>query len=131
MGLVLAVVVTAANVSDPAAVADLLFKSQEAGWNIQRAKVDGIYKGSKIEEASKAFNVDFEMTIKPANQVGKPFIPLPLRWKVEATNGTNTNRYRRLTRNWEASPKAAEDAVLIASVRRVLKIYNRTFYETK
>lgn len=115
---------------DTVPLADLLNRAQEAGWAIRRAKVDGIYVGPKVEEASKTFGVDFQVTMKPANQIGKAFIPLPLRWKVEATNGTNTNRYRRLTRNLETSPKAAEDTLFIASVRRVLQIYNRLVGET-
>lgn len=130
MGLLLAVVVTAANVHDTAPLADLLNRAKDVGWVIQRAKVDGIYVGPKVEEASRAFGIDFEVTMKPANRTGTPFIPLPLRWKVEATNGTNTNRYRRLTRNLEASLQAAEDALLIASVRRVLNLYNRFEGET-
>jgi putative transposase len=54
----------------------------------------------------------------------KGFKPLPLRWRIEATFGTQTNRYRRLTRNLEQSPKAAEDAVEIANFHRVLRAYS-------
>src|SRR3954452_17750910 len=36
-------------------------------------------------------------------------------WRAEATFGTMTNRYRRLTRNLEQDTKAAEDAVELAN----------------
>ena len=53
------------------------------------------------------------------------FTPLPVRWRVEATFGTQTNRYRHLTRNLTQSPTAAEDAVYLANFHRVLKAYHR------
>lgn len=53
------------------------------------------------------------------------FKPLPLRWRIEATFGTLTNRYRRLTRNWEQSADAAENLVEVANLRRVLRILAR------
>ena len=61
-----------------------------------------------------------------SREAGIPgFKPLPVRWRIEATFGTLTNRYRRLTRNLEQSPAAAEDAVEIANVHRVLRAYCR------
>jgi putative transposase len=36
-----------------------------------------------------------------------------------------TNRYRRLTRNLEHSPTAAEDAIDIANCHRLLRAYYR------
>ena len=53
------------------------------------------------------------------------FAPLPLRWRIEATFGTMTNRYRRLTRNLEQHAKSAEDAFELANFRRVLRVYAR------
>src|ERR687886_188899 len=38
---------------------------------------------------------------------------------------SQSNRYRRLTRNREQSPTAAEDAVAIANCHRVLRAYTR------
>ena len=53
------------------------------------------------------------------------FTPLPLRWRIEATFGTATNRYRCLTRNLEQYAQYAENAYEIASFRRVLRVYGR------
>jgi hypothetical protein len=53
------------------------------------------------------------------------FAPLPLRWRIEATFGTLTNRHRRLSRHWEQSADAAENLVEIANLRRVLRVLTR------
>ena len=58
----------------------------------------------------------------------KGFKPLPLRWRIEATFGTLANRWRRLTRNLEQSPAAAEDAVVIANCHLLLRAYYRPAY---
>ncbi|MBB5757350.1 hypothetical protein HNR00_002061 [Methylorubrum rhodinum] len=44
---------------------------------------------------------------------------------MRATFGTLTTRYRRLTRHWEQSPTAAEDAVSIANCHRLLRADHR------
>jgi putative transposase len=54
------------------------------------------------------------------------FVPLPVRWRIEATFGTLTNRYRRLTRNLEQSQDAAENLVELANLRRVLRVLNQS-----
>ena len=58
------------------------------------------------------------------------FAPLPLRWRIEATFGTLTNRHRRLTSNLEQSTDAAENLVEIANLRRVLRVLTRPYQET-
>jgi transposase len=54
---------------------------------------------------------------KPAEASG--FTPWPLRWRIEATFGMQTNCYRRLTRNLEQDATAAENAVEIVNFHRV------------
>ena len=60
----------------------------------------------------------------------KGFKPLPLRWRVEATFGTLSNRYHCLTCNLEQSPAAAEDAINIANCHRLLRAYHCPQYMT-
>lgn len=68
-------------------------------------------------------SLDVQVSSKPPQSAG--FTPLPIRWRIEATFGTQTNRYRRLTRNLEQDTVAAEDAVQIAAFNRVLRVYSR------
>ena len=123
LGFVLAVLVTAANVHDTAAAGVLLDRAAEDGWAPERVKADGIYVGPRMAAAAQRHDLDVQVSSRDPRAKG--FQPLPLRWRIEATFGTQTNRYRRLTRNLEHSPKAAEDAVQIANFHRVLRAYER------
>lgn len=123
LGFLLAVLVTAANVHDTAAAEPLLDRAKENGWAPQRVKVDGIYIGPRMADAAAKHELDVQVSTKDAEVKG--FQPLPLRWRIEGTFGTHTNRYRRLTRNLEQTPTAAEDAMEMANFHRVLRNYSR------
>ena len=126
LGFVLAVLVTAANVHDTQPVAALLALAAGDGWSVERVKVDGIYVGPRMAQASKDHDLDVQVTTRDADVKG--FKPLPLRWRIEATFGTLSNRWHRLTRNLEQSPAAAEDAVSIANCHRLLRAYTHLKY---
>jgi putative transposase len=123
LGLVLGVLVTAAHVHDTAAAGILLDRAAQDGWAPERIKVDGIDSGARMAAAAQRHDLDVQVSSRPPEATG--FKPLPLRWRIEATFGTQTNRYRRLTRNLEQSPQAAEDAVELANFHRVLRAYSR------
>ncbi|MFL5285541.1 MAG: IS5 family transposase [Rhodopila sp.] len=123
LGFVLAVVVTAATVHDTAAAGPRLDKAVEQGWSPKRVNVDGIYTAERMAAAAERHDLAVQMSSKPAEVAG--FTPLPLRWRIEATFGAQTNYYRRLARNLEQDATASEDAVEIANFHRVLKAYAR------
>lgn len=124
LGFVLASLVTAANVHDTQAAGLLLDRAAQAGWAPERIKVDGLYVGARMDRAAQRHGLDVQVTLRERETKG--FTPLPLRWRIEATFGTLTNRYRRLTRNWEHDPVAAEDAIDIANCHRLLRAYHRS-----
>jgi putative transposase len=123
-GFVLAVLVSAANLHGTHGLAPLLARAAEAGWNLERVKVDGIYTGPTVRAAAERYGVDVQVSLR--DPAAGSFVPLPVRWRIEATFGTLTNRYRRLTRNLEQSPDAAENLVELANLRRVLRVLNRS-----
>jgi putative transposase len=123
LGFVLAILVTVASLHDTKAVAILLDRAADAGWDIDRIKVDGIYTGPTVAAAAQRHDVEVQVSTRDPEAKG--FSPLPVRWRIEATFGTLTNRYRRLTRNLEQGGVAAEDAVEIANFHRVLRAYAR------
>jgi len=123
LGLVLAVLVTPATVNDTKAAELVLDRAVENGFTIKRAKVDAIYTGPTINAVSGLYKVEFQISTRETEVKG--FAPLPLRWRIEATFGTGTNRYRRLTRNLEQHARSAEDAFELAHFRRVLRVYAR------
>ena len=123
LGFVLAVLVTPANVHDTQAAGPLLDRAAEQGWAPKRVKVDGIYTGERMDAAAGRHDLDVQVSTRPPEVKG--FTPLPIRWRIERTFGTQTNNYRRLTRNLEQSATAAENAVEITNFHRVLKAYCR------
>ena len=126
MGFVLAILVTAANMHDTQPVAALLSLAAQDGWSVERVKVDGIHVGPRMVQAATDHDVDVQVTTRERDERG--FRPLPLRWRIEATFGTLSNRWHRLTRNLEQSPAAAEDAVTIANCHRLLRAHHRREY---
>jgi putative transposase len=122
-GFVLAVLVSAANLHDTHGLAPLLERAAEAGWALARVKVDGIYTGPAVRSAAAHHGVDVQVSLR--DPAARGFEPLPVRWRIEATFGTPTNRYRRLTRNLEQSHDAAANLVELANLRRVLRVLTR------
>jgi transposase len=122
-GFVLAVFVSAANLHDTHGLEPLLERAAEAGWNLERVKVDAIYAGPAVRATAVRHDVDVQVSLR--DPAARGFAPLPVRWRIEATFGTLTNRYRRLTRNLEQSPEAAENVVEVANLRRVLRVLTR------
>jgi transposase len=123
-GLVLAVFVSAANLHDTHGLEPLLDRAAEAGWDLRRVKVDAIYAGATVRAAGERHGIEVQVSVRDPSARG--FAPLPVRWRIEATFGTLTNRYRRLTRNLEQSGGAAENVVELANLRRVLRILTRS-----
>src|SRR3954451_22349228 len=123
-GLVLAVFVSAANLRDTRGLEPLLERAAEAGWDLRRVKVDAIYAGPTVRAAAERHAVEVQVSLR--DPAARGFAPLPVRWRIEVTFGTLTNRYRRLTRNLEQSPEAAENVVEVANLRRILRVLTRS-----
>ena len=123
-GFLLAVFVSAASLHDTHGLAPLLEQAEATGWSLERIKVDGIYTGPTVRAAAARHDVEVQVVLRDPAIRG--FAPLPLRWRIEATFGTLTNRYRRLTRNLEQSADAAENLIEIANLRRVLRVLTRS-----
>src|SRR4051794_12090538 len=118
-GFVLAVLVSAANLHDTHGLEPLLERAAEAGWDLRRVKVDAIYAGPAVRAAAERHAVDVQVSLR--DPAARGFAPLPVRWRIEATFGTLTNRYRRLTRNLEQSGEAAENVVEPANLIPALR----------
>ena len=123
LGFILGVLVTPANVHDTQAAGPLLDRVAAHGWAPKRVKVDGIYTGERMDTAAARHDLDVQ--VSPRRPEVKGFTPLPIRWRIERTFGTQTNHYRRLTRNLEQSAEASENAVEVTNFHRVLKVYCR------
>ena len=76
LGFVLAVLVTAANMHDTQPVAALLALAAQDGWSVERVKVDGIYIGPRMAQASRDHGVDIQVTTSVWPALGRtPYAP--------------------------------------------------------
>jgi transposase len=112
LGLLLALVITAASVQDTNGGKDVASQlaarhpAVTAGW------VDGGYKKGFLEHAA-AEGIAFEVVQKREGQKG--FTPLPRRWAVERTFGWLV-LHRRLVRDYETLPERSATMIYWAMI---------------
>jgi transposase len=118
IGLIIAVVVVAASVHDNAIGTTLLDKIAGSGYSrVSKALVDQGFKASVVEHGAK---LGIDVGIVERNPQDKGFVPQPIRWRVEQTNGLNMLE-RRLARDYEHAPSSAESRIYWASAGRILR----------
>jgi putative transposase len=119
LGLILAVVVTAANVDDRAGAKQLFTTIKSLSW--KRMKIvwaDGGYQGDLLTWLNTALGWLLTIVHKLPEQLG--FAVLPKRWIVERTFAW-LNRYRRLSKDYERLPQTSEAFIYIAMIHLMLK----------
>jgi putative transposase len=118
LGLLLALVVTAASVSDPAGARQLLRRLGGVGKRLRKIWVDGNYRGQLFGWVAAHFRFVLEAVLPPKGSKG--FQLVPWRWVVERTFawlGCN----RRLSKDYEASIASSEAMIFIAMIRLMLR----------
>jgi putative transposase len=121
LGLLLAVVVTAANVDD-AQAAQQLFEEMPGG-SYPRLRVvwgDGKYHNYALEDWMLEQRLPFRVAVvsRPADAVG--WVHLPKRWVVERTFAW-LGRYRRLSKDYEKLTETSAAAVQVSAVQHLLR----------
>ena len=117
-GLLLAVVVTAASVSDPAGARSLCARLGGA-WKTRRVLwVDGGYRGQRVDWVSQQMRFVLRVTWRPEGAKG--FVLLPRRWGVERTLAW-LNQSRRLRKDEERLPKSSEAMMYLSMTRLRLR----------
>ncbi len=118
LGLLLAVVVTAASVSDPAG-ARLLFARLGGGCKkLRTIWVDGTYRGKLVDWVAEHCPFLLQPVLRSDNLRG--FRVLPRRWVVERTFAWLT-QCRRLSKDYEGLPASSEAMIYIAMTRLMLR----------
>jgi putative transposase len=119
LGLVLAVLVTAASVEDRAGAKQLFTRIQHLAWKRMRLVwTDGNYTGTLKDWVKETLGWLLEIVAKPSDQAG--FVLLPKRWIVERTFAW-LNRQRRLSKDYERLPETSEALIHVAMIRLMLK----------
>jgi transposase len=113
IGLLLAIMVTAASVQDRDGGRSVLTRLRSLLPSVSHIWADGGYAGKLVEHARTALALTVEVVRKPADQVG--FAVLPRRWVVERTFAW-LMRHRRLVRDYERHAATHEAMVKWAMV---------------
>jgi transposase len=109
LGLLLGVMVTAADVGDRMAAQVLLARVVDAHYRLALVWADGGYTGSLVEHCLAAFTLVLAI-VKRSDDV-KGFVVLPKRWIVERLFA-HLMRSRRLARDYARHTTSAEAMIL-------------------
>src|ERR1700739_2401769 len=121
IGLLLAVVVTAANVDD-ARAAQAVF-AQMPGKDFPRLEVvqaDNKYHNHELARWRRVHHRPYWVMVVSRPPGGRRFIPLKSRWVVERTFAW-LGRYRRLSKDYEHLPESSEAMLKIAGIHHYLR----------
>ncbi|WP_405477652.1 IS5 family transposase [Streptomyces canus] len=110
LGLLLAVLVTAASVQDSVAGTQLIDHVATTHASIRKVWVDGGYRKHFVEHAA-TLGIDLEIVQRAPGTRG--FTPIPKRWTVERTYGW-LMLHRRLARDYETLPARSEAMIHLA-----------------
>ncbi|WP_329474091.1 IS5 family transposase [Streptomyces sp. NBC_01723] len=116
LGLVLAVLVTAANVHDTTGGKLLLDDLAAARPSVSKVWADGGYQNSIFDHGAR-LGIDVEVVQRPRT---KGFEPLSKRWVIERTLG-RLMQHRRLTRDYEALPQRPQSMIHWAMANKMAR----------
>jgi transposase len=117
LGLLLAVIVTAASASDNTIGIDLLNQATRTYPTLTKTWVDTGFR-TKVVEHGATLGVDVEIVTKDPQVKG--FVVIKRRWVVERTLGW-LMQHRRLARDYETLPTTSENMIRIAMIDNLTK----------
>lgn len=135
LGLLIAVLVTAASTQDRDAAMPAMELAKHKVPGIQKLYVDSGYAGQRARELRTQHQLDVEVVRHPANRnVGRwhegqlplwqeiptGFVVLPKRWIIERTNAWN-DRPRRMNKDHDRSLAVSTAWIWLAEGRRLLR----------
>ena len=120
LGLLLAVVVTAANVDDGRAAQDVFARVR--GRDFPRLEVvyaDSKYHNYELYDWLRVHRRPYRVEVVRRKEGEERFVPLPRRWVVERTFAW-LGKYRRLGKDYEHLPESSESVVKVAAIHHML-----------
>jgi putative transposase len=121
LGLLLAVVVTAANVDDAAAAQRLFAQMPGAKfYRLEAVQADNKYHNHDLYRWLRVHHRGYEVVVVSREPGERRFVPLRSRWVVERTFAW-LGRYRRLSKDYEHTPSSSEAMVKIAAIHHYLR----------
>jgi transposase len=122
-GILVAAVVTEADVQDRAAFPKLLRKAKRVAPTIAHVWLDKGYTGQAVTDAAAKAGVSIDVVSGP--RPAHRFIVQPRRWVVERTNGWK-NHCRRLNRHYEVTLTAHEGFLIHSKIALLLRRLDRS-----
>jgi putative transposase len=121
LGLLIAVVVTAANVDDAQAAPQVF--AQVRSSDFPRLKVvygDMRYHSPTLDHWLRIHQRRYCVKVVSRLKGERRFVPLPVRWRVERTFAWQ-GRYRALSKDYEHLPESTATVVKIAAIHHMLR----------
>ena len=118
MGLILVVLVHAANHHDSKAAYSLIEALKGKFPRLKNIFADGGYRGELVDWVKKTFNWIMEIVLR-SDANNKSFQVLPKRWVVERTFSWFES-YRRLSKDYEYLTNTSENMIQLAMIRLML-----------
>ena len=118
LGLLLAVIVTAASVQDRDGAKLLFQRLGGACKKLRLVWVDGGYRGQLLDWVAERCHFRLQLVLRSDSQKG--FLVLPRRWVVERTFAW-LNHHRRLSFDYEQLVDTSETLIYIVMIRLMLR----------
>jgi putative transposase len=121
LGLLLAVVITAANTDDARAAQQVFARMPQTDFpRLEVVQADNKYHSPELDRWLRVHQRPYRIWV-----VGRPpgerrFVPLRSRWVVERTFAW-LGRYRRLSKDYEHTPESSEAVVKVAAIQHYLR----------
>jgi putative transposase len=121
LGLIVAVVVTAASTDDRQGLVTLLQRYFASGVKrVRKIWVDGIYQAQWLWDWVRSLKQTYKIDLEVVEHTGKGFQVVQHRWKVERTFAWLLND-RRHSRDYETLTASSEAMIQISMIRLLLK----------
>ncbi len=117
LGLLLVVMVHAANIHDSQSALDVINRLKGRFERLVKIFADGGYRGELIDKVKKIHGWMIDIVLRNENQ--KAFTVLPKRWVVERTFSWFES-YRRLSKDYEYLTDTSETMIQLAMIRLML-----------
>jgi putative transposase len=118
LGLLLAVIVTAANVCDRTPYRELAHAGRATSPRLEKILVDSAYNGDAVRIAEQETGIVAEMSKR--SDAARGFVPEMIRWRVERTFGW-FNYMRQLSREYDRTVASSEAWVQIVGIHYALR----------
>jgi putative transposase len=121
LGLLLAVVVTAANLDDGTHAPRVLSKLERSKYpRLEVIYADQKYRNKTLDKWLTKTGAPYRIEVSSKGKDEKGFVPIRLRWRVEQGIAC-LNRYRRLSKDYEYHTSSSEAWVQIAAIQRMVR----------